>query len=205
MSVIPLAEIKEKYYYEEIIGQEFLIPIQRGTEYTSLEDRNGYRNQFFSSNDMPKNIVAKCFGVTKYSADDKIHPVLYSMENMIEKFWLQGFTGYQYGPDELNLICKIFARNVGIREIRSIIDADILTILDTYEFDETKFWLASRKANLNFDYSYFFVSYFNDCIRDASMYVSNKHKDSSCYGVRPVFTLETEVKFPEPKINWVNL
>lgn len=203
MSAIRIAEAKESYYYEEIIGQEFLIPIKRDVKYTSPERRNGYRNQAFSSNDMKEAIVAKCFGVTKYSADGKIHPVLYSLENIISRFWLRGFMGYQYGPDELNLLCRIFSRNEGLRDIRSINDADILTIMETEELGESKFWTASRKANLNFDYSYFFVSYFDNCLHDASMYISNKHQDSSCYGVRPVFTLEAEVKFPEPKINWV--
>lgn len=203
MSAIRIAEAKESYYYEDVIGKEFLIPIKRDVEYTSPERRNGYRNQIFSSNDMPEVIAAKCFGVTMYSADGKIHPVLYSLENMIDKFWLRGFIGYQYGPDELNLLCRIFSRNEGLRNIRSINDADILTIMDTEEIDDAKFWTASRKANLNFDYTYFFVSYFHKCLRDANLFISNRRDNSSCYGVRPVFTLEAEVKFPEPKINWV--
>ena len=59
MSVITLAMAKPSYVYEEIIGENVLIPIPEGREYTSLEGRNGFRDQSFSSKDLPKSIMTK--------------------------------------------------------------------------------------------------------------------------------------------------
>ena len=200
MSVIPLAEMKSAYYYEDIIGKEFSIPIKKGRTYTSPKEMNGYRDQTFSSDTMPKEIVAKCVGVTKYSPDGIVHPVVVGQENLIEEFRMQGFIGYQNGPDELNLLCKIFGANDGMKEIRSINQSDLKNISVS---GKSEFWVASRNANLNFDYMYFFVHCFNGHFFDTDMYISNRKDSVHCYGVRPVFILDTEIKFPEPEIIWV--
>ena len=65
MPAIHLFEAKNVYTYEEIIGQEFLIPIPRGRIYTSFKERNGSKEQMFSSYDTPREVIAKCFAVTK--------------------------------------------------------------------------------------------------------------------------------------------
>ena len=74
MSVITLAMAKPSYVYEEIIGENVLIPIPKRREYTSLEGRNGFGDQSFSSKDLPKSIMTKCLGVTR-CGDGKVHPV----------------------------------------------------------------------------------------------------------------------------------
>lgn len=145
MSIIPLAETKKVYDYNEVMGQTFSIPIPRDREYTSPKGRNGYKDQTFSSNDMPTSIVAKCLAVTKYSPDGKIHPVCIGEENLINYFWLEGKAGFLYGPDELNLLCRIFAGQEGLVNVRSINHEDT-TIERRRLFGD--FWLASRALDV---------------------------------------------------------
>ena len=93
MSIITLGMLKSSYVYEEIIDRMVLIPLPTNREYTSPKERNGYKDQVFSNDDMPSSILAKCMGVTKLSADGKVHPVCYSEINLIEEFFISGLTG----------------------------------------------------------------------------------------------------------------
>lgn len=200
MSIIPLAETKKVYDYNEVMGQTFSIPIPRNREYTSPKERNGYEDQTFSSNDMLASIVARCFAVTKYSPDGKIHPVCFASQNLIDEFWLQGIDGFLYGPDELNLICRIFGRQKGLVEVRSVNYED-KTIMELKYGD---FWLASRAIDVFSNYQYFRLRFVGRCNYESGiLYRSYGDIGVDKFGVRQVFVLKSEVKFPEPKISWV--
>lgn len=200
MSVIPLAEAKKVYNYDEVIGQAFSIPIPRDREYTSPKERNGYKDQTFSSNDMPTSIAAKCFAVTKYSPDGKIHPVCIGEENLIDIFYLKGKAGFLYGPDELNLLCRIFAGQKGLTDVRSINYED--TTIERSLFGN--FWLASRAVDVYSNSASFHVRGVGiGGVGARFLFYSDGSEYYNYYGVRPVFVLESEVKFPEPKVSWV--
>lgn len=200
MSIITLAETKKVYGYSEVIGQTFSIPIPRDRKYTSPKERNGYKNQTFSSNNMPKTIDAKCFAVTKYSPDGKIHPVCVGSKNLIEEFCLKGKAGFLYGPDELNLLCRIFAGQEELTDVRSINYED--TTIERSLFGN--FWLASRAVDVNSCGAGLRVRFVDDGVVGAGyLFYSFGYSHTYDYGVRPVFVLESEVKFPEPKGYWV--
>lgn len=197
MSIITLSDAKKVYDYTEVIGQRFSIPIPRDVEYTSLKDKNGYKNQTFSSNDMPEVIEAECFGITKYSADGKIHPVCFGTKNLVDNFCLQGKNGFLYGPDELNVICKVFGRQEGLIDIRSINEEDT-SIINKEKLDDCKCWFPYRAV---VDYSaraVFFVHIFDgDFIISKSLFYSNGEVRSYLCGVRPVFVLKSEIEIRE--------
>lgn len=196
MSVIPLAEAKKVYNYDEVIGQTFSIPIPRDREYTSPKERNGYKDQTFSSNDMPETIEAKCFGITQYSPDGKIHPVCFAFQNLIDKFWLQGIYGFSNGPDELNFICKVFGRQDGLIDIRSVNKEDT-SIISIEKLAGGKYWLASRAVDVNSYYANFFVrDVDNGNVVAVYLFYSDGIENYRGYcGVRPVFVLKSEIKF----------
>lgn len=205
MSVIPLAEAKKVYNYDEVIGQAFSIPIPRDREYTSLKERNGYRDQRFSSNDMPEEIEAFCLGIThpKYSLDGKIHPVCFATKNLINEFWLKGKVGFIYGPDELDRICGFFGKQEWVIDARSINKEDKSMILAK---KGDYFWLASIDVDVD-----------SDCVAELNvqavvdgdindayiLFNFNGYSGSNAIGVRPVFVLKSEVKLPEPNVRWV--
>lgn len=197
MSIITLSDAKKVYDYTEVIGQRFSIPIPRDVEYTSLKDKNGYKNQTFSSNDMPEVIEAECFGITKYSADGKIHPVCFGTRNLVDNFCLQGKNGFLYGPDELNVICKVFGRQEGLIDIRSINEEDT-SIINKEKLDDCKCWFPYRTV---VDYSaraVFYVRIFDgDFIISKSLFYSNGEVRSYLCGVRPVFVLKSEIEIRE--------
>lgn len=193
MSVIHLSELKKSYEYGEIIGQDFVIPIKRGKSYTSPTERNGYNNQAFSSDDMADELIVRCFGTTKCPTDGRVHPVCYSLKNLVDGFYLKGLQGYQCGPDELNLICKIFGGNNGILDVRCISKTDVLAFSGLETLGDSKFWIASRNANTNFVYSYFSICKFDRNVSSVILYVSNDCERYCSYGIRPIFTLNAEV------------
>ena len=149
---------------------------------------------------MPENIDAKCFAVTKYSPDGKIHPVCVGSKNLIEEFWLKGKAGFLYGPDELNLLCRVFAGQEGLTDVRSINYED--TTIERSLFGN--FWLASRAVDVGSYRARFCVRCvdYGD-VDTGDLFYSNGYLSTYYYGVSPVFVLESEVKFPEPKISWV--
>ena len=200
MSVITLAMAKPSYVYEEIIGKNVLIPIPEGREYTSLEGRNGFRDQSFSSKDLPKSIMTKCLGVTR-CGDGKVHPVCYSQINLIDKFSIRGLTGYENGIDELNEICQVFTRQEGLYFARScsMRDRDILYKPNSL----SSYWLASRKSEFNTSFRACVKS--EEGIRYQHLYDTKGLKEcTGTYSVRAVFILATEVLFTERKINWID-
>ena len=200
MSVITLAMAKPSYVYEEIIGENVLIPIPEGREYTSLEGRNGFRDQSFSSKDLPKSIMTKCLGVTR-CGDGKVHPVCYSQINLIDKFSIRGLTGYENGIDELNEICQVFTRQEGLYFARScnMQDRDILYKPNSL----SSYWLASRKSEFNTSFRACVKS--EEGIRYQHLYDTKGLKEcTGTYSIRAVFILATEVLFPERKIHWIN-
>lgn len=202
MSVITLEKIKPSYAYEEIIGENVLIPIPRRRNYTSLEGRNGFGDQSFSSKDLPKSIMTDCLGVTR-CGDGKVHPVCYSQINLIDKFSIRGLTGYENGIDELNKICQVFTRQEGLYFARScnMQDRDILYKPNPL----SSYWLASRKSE--FDTSFRACVKSEEGIRYQHLYDTNTKGLKECtgtYSVRAVFILATEVLFPERKINWID-
>ena len=200
MSVITLAMAKPSYVYEEIIGENVLIPIPEGREYTSLEGRNGFRDQSFSSKDLPKSIMTKCLGVTR-CGDGKVHPVCYSQINLIDKFSIRGLIGYENGIDELNEICQVFTRQEGLYFARScnMQDRDILYKPNSL----SSYWLASRKSEFNTSFRACVKS--EEGIRYQHLYDTKGLKEcTGTYSVRAVFILATEVLFPERKIHWIN-
>lgn len=200
MSVITLAMAKPSYVYEEIIGENVLISIPKGREYTSLEGRNGFGDQTFSSNDIPSSIITKCLGVTR-CGDGKVHPVCYSQINLIDKFSIRGLTGYENGIDELNEICQVFTRQEGLYFARScnMQDRDILYKPNSL----SSYWLASRKSEFNTSFRACVKS--EEGIRYQHLYDTKGLKEcTGTYSVRAVFILATEVLFPERKINWID-
>lgn len=203
MSVITLAMAKPSYVYEEIIGKNVLIPIPEGREYTSLEGRNGFRDQSFSSKDLPKSIMTKCLGVTR-CGDGKVHPVCYSQINLIDKFSIRGLTGYENGIDELNEICQVFTRQEGLYFARScnMQDRDILYKPNSL----SSYWLASRKSQtLTFNTSFRICVKSGEGISYQPLYDTDGLKEcTGTYSIRAVFILATEVLFPERKIHWIN-
>ena len=203
MSVITLAMAKPSYVYEEIIGENVLIPIPEGREYTSLEGRNGFRDQSFSSKDLPKSIMTKCLGVTR-CGDGKVHPVCYSQINLIDKFSIRGLTGYENGIDELNEICQVFTRQEGLYFARScnMQDRDILYKPNSL----SSYWLASRKSQtLTFNTSFRICVKSGEGISYQALCDTDGLKEyTGTYSIRPVFILATEVLFPERKIHWIN-
>lgn len=200
MSVITLADAKKVYTYGEVIGQRFSIPIPRDREYTSPKERNGYEDQTFSSNDMPEAIEAECFGITKYSADGKMHPVCLASQNLIDKFWLQGIDGFSNGPDELNLICKVLGRQDGLMDVRSVNWEDT-SIISREKLADWEGWLASRTTSVYPDGAHFYVR----CVYDGNvdyyfMLYSDSDSFSAKLSVRPVFVLKSEIS---SLIHWV--
>ena len=203
MSVITLAMAKPSYVYEEIIGENVLITIPKRREYTSLEGRNGFGDQSFSSKDLPKFIMTKCLGVTR-CGDGKVHPVCYSQINLIDKFSIRGLTGYENGIDELNEICQVFTRQEGLYFARScnMQDRDILYKPNSL----SSYWLASRKSQtLTFNTSFRICVKSGEGISYQPLYDTDGLKEcTGTYSIRAVFILATEVLFPERKIHWIN-
>ena len=203
MSVITLAMANPSYVYEDIIGRNVLISIPENREYTSLEVRNGFGNQTFSSADVPSSIMTKCLGVTR-CGDGKVHPVCYSQINLIEEFSIRGLTGYENGIDELDKICQFFTQQEGLYSARScnMQDKDILYKPNSLSY----YWLASRKSQkLTLNTSFRICVKAREGIIYQALYDTDGLKEySGTYSVRAVFILATEVLFPERKINWIN-
>lgn len=197
MSIITLSEAKKVYDYTEVIGQRFSIPIPRDREYTSPKEKNGYGDQTFSSNDMPETIEAECFGITKYFADGKIHPVCFGTKNLVNNFGLEGKDGFLYGTDELNLICKVFGRQDGLIDIRSINEEDT-SIIDKKKLDDCNCWFPDRFLVNYSGISIFYVHIF-DCgaiFSKPLFYSYGEARAYKCFGVRPVFVLKSEIETP---------
>lgn len=201
-------ETKKIMTVSEAMGREFLVPVPRDREYTSLEEKNGFGNQTFSSNDMPEVIRCKCFAFTRYSSDGKIHPVCYGIENLIEEYYLKSKKGFWNGVDELNFLCKFFCRQNGLYDIRSITKTDMSKI-KTSKFNNTTFWLASNVVNEyigTFSLAMYAVYYGNVC--DDVLFYSYDYEMCCCHPIRPVFVLDSEIQMSEtqiksPRINWV--
>ena len=151
---------------------------------------------------MPQTIDAECFAVTKYSPDGKIHPVCVGSQNLIEEFWKRGEAGFLYGTDELNLLCRIFAGQEGLTDVRSI-NCEDTTIEEKLSGD---FWLASRYVEHLFPKNVRFNVRCVDYHGAKAGSLFEPFCDASftrIHGVRPVFVLQSKVKFPEPKVSWV--
>ena len=201
MPAIHLFEAKNVYTYEEIIGQEFLIPIPRGRIYTSFKERNGSKEQMFSSYDTPREVIAKCFAVTKHSGDGICHPACYADRNIIENFEIGGNAGCAYAHDEFNSICRCFGGQDKICEVRNISDEDI-GIIGIPEFSGQYFWVNSHYKEGRIDHVAFMnKSYISCCPLLPGRY--GKYYENGSYGIRPVFILNVQVKLPEPEISWV--
>lgn len=196
--------------FDDVMGKEFSIQVPRDREYTSLEERNGWENQTFSSNDMPETIRCKCFGLTQYSSDGKIHPVCYSMDNLIKEFYLKGKEGFWYGMDELDFLCRFFCRQEGLYHIRSISKVDI-PMIGYSDFFGTTFWLASHITNVYIGtFSLAMYASYNGEVCDDVLYYSYNYIRNCSHPIRPVFVLDSEVKLSEsqmkdPEINWVKI
>lgn len=199
---------KEIMTVSEAMGKEFLVPVPRDREYTSLEEKNGFGDQNFSSNDMPEEIRCKCFAFTRYSSDGKIHPVCYGMRNLIDEYHLKSKKGYEYGVDELNFLCKFFCRQDGLYDIRSITKTD-MSMINASKFKNTTFWLSSHVVNEYFGpFSLAVYAAYSGNICDDVLYYSYGCVRSCCHPIRPVFVLDAEVQMSEnqiksSRINWV--
>lgn len=198
-----LCEAKNVYTYEEIIGQEFLIHIPKGRIYTSPRERNGSKDQMFSSNDAPRKIIAKCFAVTKYSGDGICHPACYSDRNIVKDFEISGGLGCAYACDEFNAICRCLGGQDRVRDVRNISDEDI-KMIGISEFDEQYFWVNThyKKGYMNY-VPYMRRGKYISCCPLLSIDGKGKYYENGSYGIRPVFILDVQVKLPEPKISWV--
>ena len=203
MSIITLAMAKPSYVYEEIIGKNVLISIPEGRGYTSLEVRNGFGDQTFSSNDLPSSIITKCLGVTR-CGDGKVHPVCYSQINLIEEFSIRGLTGFENGVEELNKICQVFTQQEGLYFTRScnMQDRDILYKPNSL----SSYWLASRKSQ-----KFVINTSFRMCVKSGegvsyqALYDTDVLREyAGTYSIRAVFILSAEALFPERKINWID-
>ncbi len=203
MSIITLGMLKSSYVYEEIIDRMVLIPLPTNREYTSPKERNGYKDQVFSNDDMPSSILAKCMGVTKLSADGKVHPVCYSEINLIEEFFISGLTGYENGISELDFICKFFTRQEKLYDVRSANMKDTMVLYINNAFKP--YWLASSSIDrLGFDIKFNLKVKGKGGVRIQHLYSTDGEKEEyGAWAVRPVFILDTEVLFPERKINWI--
>lgn len=192
----------------EAMRKEFLVTIPRDREYTSLEKRNGFGDQTFSSNNMPEVIRSKCFAFTKYSSDGKIHPVCYGMENLIDEYYLKSKDGFWYGVDELNFLCKFFCRQDGLYDIRSITKAD-MSMISAWKFNDTTFWLASNVVNeYTRTFSLAMQAAYSGNVCDDVLYYSYDYVRCCRHPIRPVFVFDDEIQMSEaqiknPRINWV--
>ena len=203
MSIITLKMAKSSYVYEEIIGENVLISIRDEREYTSLEGRNGFGDQPFSSSDLPKSIMTKCLGVTK-CGDGKVHPVCYSQINLIDRFSMRGLIGYENSTDELNEICQFFTNQEGLYLTRSCNMQDRGILYKPNNL--SSYWLATRKSQkLIFNTSFRICVKSGEGVSYQALYDTDGFKEyTATYSIRPVFVLATEVLFPERKINWID-
>lgn len=203
MSIITLKMAKSSYVYEEIIGENVLISIPDEREYTSLEGRNGFGDQPFSSSDLPKSIMTKCLGVTK-CGDGKVHPVCYSQINLIDRFSMRGLIGYENSTDELNDICQFFTNQEGLYLTRSCNMQDRGILYKPNNL--SSYWLATRKSQkLIFNTSFRICVKSGEGVSYQALYDTDGFKEyTATYSIRPVFVLATEVLFPERKINWID-
>ena len=194
---------KSSYVYEEIIGENVLISIPDEREYTSLEGRNGFGDQPFSSSDLPKSIMTKSLGVTK-CGDGKVHPVCYSQINLIDRFSMRGLIGYENSTDELNDICQFFTNQEGLYLTRSCNMQDRGILYKPNNL--SSYWLATRKSQkLIFNTSFRICVKSGEGVSYQALYDTDGFKEyTATYSIRPVFVLATEVLFPERKINWVD-
>lgn len=203
MPAIHLFEAKNVYTYEEIIGQEFLIPIPRGRIYTSFKERNGSKEQMFSSYDTPREVIAKCFAVTKHSPDGICHPACYADRNIIENFEIGGNAGCAYAHDEFNSICRCFGGQDKICEVRNISDEDI-DIIGSLKFKGQYFWVNTHYYKGDMSYiAYMHGGDYISCCPLIPGISNGKYYENGSYGIRPVFILNVQVKLPEPEISWV--
>lgn len=201
-------ETKKTMNFFEVNGNEFSITIPRDREYTSLEEKNGWGNQTFSSNDMPETIKCKCFGFTRYSSDGKIHPVCYGMEDLVEQYYLKSKNGFWHSVNELNFLCKFFCRQNGLYDVRSITKTD-MSMINSSEFKDTTFWLGSNTVNTYIGtFSLAVYAAYGGKVCEDVLFYSYDYERCCCHPIRPVFVLDSEVQIPESwikssKINWV--
>lgn len=94
-------------------------------EYTSNQDKNGVKDQVFSSN--AETGGWRILDIRYTSKGESIILTSAKSVQTVEQkdFSLQGLIGYSYGVDELNNACEIFGHGEGAESARSISMADI--------------------------------------------------------------------------------
>lgn len=110
------------------IGTRIYIEVPKGRKYVSKEERNGYRNQTFTSLDIESE--GKYFWkIALEPKNNEMFVIGKPFGNLI----LKGAEGYVYGIEELNNICnKMFttdylkARSINVDDVNKVLEVEII-------------------------------------------------------------------------------
>ena len=136
------------------IGTRLYMEVPKGREYVSKVERNGYKNQIFTSLDIESE--------GKYFWEIALEPKNNKMFVIGKSFGyvvLKGAEGCVYGIEELNSICdKMFttdylkARSINIDDVNRVLGVEI--IYNKVIQKEISYKDISRQSKLGFKYQY---------------------------------------------------
>ena len=113
-------------YEEGILKLGDKVPYtHRGKTYVSLKEKNGFKNQKFSTKCL--NMKWQVIGVETIDGNKCLKLIAKKPVFIVP---LQGAKGYVYGIDELHKICSLFATGDGALKGRSITIEDVNQLLD---------------------------------------------------------------------------
>ena len=120
-------------YEEGILELGDEVPyIHREETYVSLEEKNGFGNQKFSTKDF--DMKWQAIGVETIDGNKCLK--LIAKDPVFSKFILKGARGCVYGINEMHRICSFFATGAGALKGRSITIEDVNQLLDVVVDEE---------------------------------------------------------------------
>ena len=122
-------------YEEGILELGDEVPYNHREEtYVSLEEKNGFGNQKFSTKDF--DMKWQAIGVETIDGNKCLK--LIAKDPVFSKFILKGARGCVYGIDEMHRICSLFATGDGALKGRSITIEDVNQLLDVVVDEEQR-------------------------------------------------------------------
>ena len=153
-----LVDLYEKGILE--LGDE--IPYKHSEEsYVSPGERNGYKDQSFSSKDV--KVRWQVIGIEEVEQEKCLKLIAKQPIYEFEEFVLKGAAGYVYGIEELNKISELFGRGRGALKGKSIAIEDVNQLLGV-EVDENRriIYQSGINENINEDVKFMQTAYLHD-------------------------------------------